>query len=66
MHGLSFRFFDIIRTEGSVPEEDMRRTFNLGIGLVLIVPEEAADRVMEALEKLKVENAYLIGQVANA
>jgi len=57
--------FDIIRTEGSVPEEDMRRTFNLGIGLVLIVPEEAADRVMEAL-KTQGENAYLIGQVANA
>lgn len=57
--------FDLIRREGSVPEEDMRRTFNLGIGLVLIVAPDASDRVMEAL-KSQGENAYLIGQVSNA
>ena len=28
--------FDIIRREGQVPEEDMRRTFNLGIGQGLL------------------------------
>ncbi|MDT9546995.1 MAG: phosphoribosylformylglycinamidine cyclo-ligase [Chlorobium sp.] len=57
--------FDIIRREGSVPEEDMRRTFNLGIGLVLIVARDASDLVMAAL-KSQGENAYLIGQVSNA
>jgi phosphoribosylformylglycinamidine cyclo-ligase len=31
--------FDLIQKAGKVPEEDMRRTFNLGIGLVFIVEE---------------------------
>ena len=37
--------FDLIQELGDVPEEDMRRTFNLGIGLVAAVP---GDKVGEA------------------
>ena len=54
--------FDIIRKEGRVPEEDMRRTFNLGVGLVMVVSKTGADRIMEDL-KSNDENAYIIGQV---
>ena len=54
--------FDIIRKEGGVPEEDMRRTFNLGVGLVMVVSKAGADRIMDDL-KSKDENAYIIGQV---
>ena len=54
--------FDIIRKEGGVPEEDMRRTFNLGVGLVIVVAKMAVDRVMADL-KSKHENAYIIGQI---
>ncbi len=54
--------FDIIRREGSVPEEDMRRTFNLGIGLVVIVAADDVDRIMTDL-KSKQENAYIIGRI---
>ncbi|MCW8795587.1 MAG: phosphoribosylformylglycinamidine cyclo-ligase [Chlorobium sp.] len=54
--------FDIIRKEGKVPEEDMRRTFNLGIGLVMIVAETSVDRIMADLTS-KHENAYIIGRV---
>ena len=54
--------FDIIRREGHVPEEDMRRTFNLGIGLVMIVEKKAVNRVLSCL-KSQQENAYIIGQV---
>lgn len=54
--------FDIIRKEGKVPEEDMRRTFNLGIGLVMVVSKTGVDRVVEDL-KSKDENAYIIGYV---
>ncbi len=56
--------FDIIRREGNVPEEDMRRTFNLGIGLVMVVERNAADRISEEL-KSRQENAYIIGQVCS-
>lgn len=57
--------FDLIRREGSVPEDDMRRTFNLGIGLVMIVAEDGVDRVMAGL-KSQGENAYIIGLVSAA
>lgn len=57
--------FDLIRREGDVPEEDMRRTFNLGIGLVMIVSEASVERFMAEL-KSQGENAYIIGSVATA
>ncbi|EAT59596.1 phosphoribosylformylglycinamidine cyclo-ligase [Chlorobium ferrooxidans] len=55
--------FDIIRKEGSVPEEDMRRTFNLGAGLVMIVEKNAVDDVRAVLQS-QGENSYIIGQVS--
>ena len=55
--------FDIIRKEGNVPEEDMRRTFNLGVGLVMIVEKNAVERVLARL-KSQGENAYIIGKVS--
>ena len=55
--------FDIIRRSGQVPEEDMRRTFNLGVGLVMIVEKNAAERVLTSL-KSQQENAYIIGVVS--
>ncbi|NTV99440.1 MAG: phosphoribosylformylglycinamidine cyclo-ligase [Chlorobiaceae bacterium] len=57
--------FDIIRREGNVPEEDMQRTFNLGIGLVMVIEKSAVARVMASL-KSQGENAYIIGQVCPA
>ncbi|MEC9485999.1 MAG: phosphoribosylformylglycinamidine cyclo-ligase [Prosthecochloris sp.] len=54
--------FDVIRREGGVPEDDMKRTFNLGIGLVLIVAAASVDTMMAGL-KAKQENAYIIGRV---
>ncbi len=41
--------FRIIQEEGEVPEEDMRRTFNLGIGLVLVAPRERAGEAIDLL-----------------
>ncbi len=41
--------FRYIRREGNVPEEDMRRTFNLGVGMVLCVRKDKADEVVARL-----------------
>jgi phosphoribosylformylglycinamidine cyclo-ligase len=41
--------FRLIQTLGEVPEDDMRRTFNLGIGLVAIVPEHQQDEALRLL-----------------
>jgi phosphoribosylformylglycinamidine cyclo-ligase len=43
--------FSLIKNLGKVPEEDMRRTFNLGIGLVLIVPEQFSQSIYDFLLK---------------
>ncbi|NTW75159.1 MAG: phosphoribosylformylglycinamidine cyclo-ligase, partial [Chlorobiaceae bacterium] len=57
--------FDLIRRGGEVPEEDMRRTFNLGLGLVMIVAKDRVDGMMAYL-KSRQENAYIIGSVVKA
>lgn len=56
--------FSLIQSEGDVPEADMRRTFNLGIGLVAIVGEADADRALERLGE-KGESPLRIGHVAS-
>ena len=55
--------FDIIRRAGQVPEEDMQRTFNLGLGLVMVVEKSATERVLATLKSIQ-ENAYIIGVVS--
>ncbi len=54
--------FDIIQKSGNVPESDMRRTFNLGIGMIFIVPESQADKVIGYLQKKK-EKSSIIGSI---
>lgn len=54
--------FDMIRTLGSVPEADMRRTFNLGIGLVVVVAPEDADQTLAVLSQSG-HAAFTIGSI---
>ncbi len=55
--------FNLIMEAGSVPEEDMYNTFNMGIGMVLAVPAKQAEAVVKAAEALG-EKAYIIGEAA--
>lgn len=41
--------FDVLRRGGNVPEDDMRRTFNLGVGMILIVADACLGDVLAAL-----------------
>jgi len=41
--------FRYIRHEGKVPEDDMRRTFNLGVGMVLCVQKDKSDEITARL-----------------
>lgn len=54
--------FRYIRREGRVPDDDMARTFNLGIGMVLILPPESLDATVEVLEAME-EHAIVIGEL---
>ncbi len=54
--------FGLIQRTGDVPENDMRRTFNLGVGLILVVASSSADKVMGELRKKK-EKPFVLGEV---
>jgi phosphoribosylformylglycinamidine cyclo-ligase len=54
--------FDLIRRLGSVPEADMLRTFNMGVGMALIVAERDTDRVAALLKKQR-EKFWTIGRI---
>ena len=54
--------FRLIQETGSVPEDDMRRTFNVGVGLVAVVPEASTARALAVLGALG-EPAFEIGRV---
>jgi phosphoribosylformylglycinamidine cyclo-ligase len=54
--------FSLIQRQGEVPEEDMRRTFNLGIGLVIVVRKTIADAVVRLLRRHR-EHPVVIGEV---
>ena len=57
--------FEWLQATGGVPEEDMRRTFNLGIGLSLIVATGDVDNVIAKLAASG-ERAFKIGQLKAA
>ena len=54
--------FELIRRLGQVPEADMRRTFNLGVGLVAIVPKQRLADVLATWKALG-EMPVLLGKV---
>lgn len=54
--------FKLIQKTGNVPEEDMRATFNLGIGLIAVVSEKDVDQVKEKASALG-EDVILAGEV---
>lgn len=54
--------FDLMQKIGSITPEDMFRTFNMGIGMVMIVPAEQASQAVSLAEAMG-EQAYVIGKV---
>jgi phosphoribosylformylglycinamidine cyclo-ligase len=57
--------FSFLQREGRIPEEEMWRTFNNGIGMILVVKAEETEGVLTRLKELG-ERAFLIGQISEA
>lgn len=57
--------FEMLREGGNIPEEEMYRTFNYGIGMALVVSETEVEDIVGRLAGLQ-ENAYLIGEIEQA
>jgi phosphoribosylformylglycinamidine cyclo-ligase len=55
--------FHFLREQGNIPEDEMRRTFNNGIGLALVVDQELVADILLRLQALD-EHAFVIGEIA--
>ncbi len=53
--------FTLIQKEGNIPEHDMYNTYNMGIGMMLVVDKADADKAVKVLEE-NGEKAYIIGE----
>ena len=56
--------FDLIAKTGKIPERDMFNTFNMGVGMIVVVDKLDADKVLETL-KAAGEDAYILGELVN-
>jgi len=56
--------FDLIAKTGNVPERDMYNTYNMGVGMSVVVPANEVDKALEILEA-NGEIAYVIGEIIN-
>ena len=54
--------FELIAKTGNIPERDMFSTFNMGVGMSIVVSAEDADKALEIL-RANGEDAYLIGHI---
>ena len=56
------KIFQLMQKVGDIPEHDMYNTFNMGIGMAIIVPEAQVEQSLQILKDCG-EEAYLIGEV---
>ena len=54
--------FDMIAKIGNVPERDMFNTFNMGVGMSIVVSKDDVDTALEIL-RAEGEDAYVIGEI---
>ena len=54
--------FDLIMKTGNIPERDMFNTFNMGVGMTIVVKKEDAEKAIQILKE-NGEDAYIIGKI---
>ncbi|RMG53839.1 MAG: phosphoribosylformylglycinamidine cyclo-ligase, partial [Gammaproteobacteria bacterium] len=54
--------FDWLQQQGGISDEEMLRTFNCGIGMVVVLPEEGVDAAQTLLREQGIES-FLIGRI---
>jgi len=54
--------FKLIEKVGNIPERDMYNTFNMGVGMSIVVDKNDADKALEIL-RAHGEDAYLLGEI---
>ena len=56
--------FALLQKAGNIPERDMFNTFNMGVGMILTVPADQADKALEILHANGEPEAYRLGVIA--
>lgn len=56
--------FSMMQHQGNIPKREMYNTFNMGIGMCMVVSKEQADTAVEELNSMG-EQAYIIGSVVS-
>ena len=57
--------FELIAKTGGITERDMFNTFNMGVGMSVVVPAAQAEKALEIL-KANGEDAYIIGEIVKS
>ena len=57
--------FELLARTGHIPERDMYNTFNMGVGMMVSVAKEDADRAVEILRAAG-EDAYILGELVES
>ena len=57
--------FELIAETGNIPERDMFNTFNMGVGMSIVVNKEDAEKALEIL-RANGEDAYILGEVVKS
>lgn len=57
--------FSFLKEKGNIPEDEMLRTFNNGIGMILIVKAKEAEEILGRLNTMG-EKAFVIGEIGKA
>ncbi len=57
--------FDIIQKTGNIPEHDMFNTFNMGVGMTVVVDAADTDKAIAAIRATG-EEAYVLGQLVDS
>ena len=57
--------FDLIAKKDNIPERDMFNTFNMGVGMSVVVAAEDADKALQVLRE-NGEDAYIIGSIVES
>ena len=55
--------FPLLQKVGKIPERDMFNTFNMGVGMAVVVPGDRADESVRILKEAG-EDAYILGEIA--
>ena len=54
--------FSFLKERGNISENEMMRTFNNGIGLIMVVPDNSVQEIQERLQAMN-EKAFIIGEI---